>query len=520
MTAYLCPDCGAERQRDGRPGCACAARAAAAAEDFDPLRIRPYVELREPVAAPEPEQSPAFTDALSEAGASAPRAAGGSGPDPSAPGSAASPGPAAASEPASAQEPERGPASPPAPGRAPERTAGGAPGPGIAAAPAPPSVAAPPSAHPPAPGPAPAAVPGSGAGWDTLFSSPPAGPAPGSTGGPGGQAAPDGTGAPGASGAGGATGSTGGGPGSPGDGTAPGSGRHTPDTAVSPSGTAPRQPADHPAAPTSALPRFDGTASPAGEAGAPDATRPLSPLAAAVAAANGPDSRPRAEDLGLFHEDLPPDGTPEDARNAGPDRPGRRRRTAVIAGAAAVVAAVCVGAFATGLLGGDEEDRVAPNENSATPTAVLPTDDGEASPSGSSSPSASASASGSPSASATEASTGASPSGTAGSAAPDGGTPEPTRASGSVSVSPGEPGDGQGEPPVLRKGMSGPEVLEMQQRLNQVGLFTSVDEDGAYDDEDERAIDNYQRWNGVKGDPSGVYGPETRSSLESRTEEP
>ncbi|WP_407110211.1 peptidoglycan-binding protein [Streptomyces sp. DSM 116494] len=51
-----CPECGAPRHRDNTPSCACTLRAsdalrdartaeAAAAEDFDPLRIRPYVEL-------------------------------------------------------------------------------------------------------------------------------------------------------------------------------------------------------------------------------------------------------------------------------------------------------------------------------------------------------------------------------------------------------------------------------------------------------------------------------------------
>ncbi|MFI7497496.1 peptidoglycan-binding protein [Streptomyces sp. NPDC049687] len=51
-----CPECGALRAPDNTPSCACARRAsdalrdtrtaeAAAAEDFDPLRIRPYVEL-------------------------------------------------------------------------------------------------------------------------------------------------------------------------------------------------------------------------------------------------------------------------------------------------------------------------------------------------------------------------------------------------------------------------------------------------------------------------------------------
>lgn len=53
---HLCPECGAPRGADNTPSCGCTERAsealrdartaeAAAAEDFDPLRIRPYVEL-------------------------------------------------------------------------------------------------------------------------------------------------------------------------------------------------------------------------------------------------------------------------------------------------------------------------------------------------------------------------------------------------------------------------------------------------------------------------------------------
>ncbi|SED47559.1 peptidoglycan-binding protein [Streptomyces sp. TLI_105] len=43
MTGHVCPECGVHR-----PGCACARAAEAAAEDFDPLRIRPYVTLDSP----------------------------------------------------------------------------------------------------------------------------------------------------------------------------------------------------------------------------------------------------------------------------------------------------------------------------------------------------------------------------------------------------------------------------------------------------------------------------------------
>jgi len=53
---HICPECGAPRESGGSPTCGCARRAAdelletrsaeaAAAEDFDPLRIRPYVDL-------------------------------------------------------------------------------------------------------------------------------------------------------------------------------------------------------------------------------------------------------------------------------------------------------------------------------------------------------------------------------------------------------------------------------------------------------------------------------------------
>ncbi|SES48540.1 Putative peptidoglycan binding domain-containing protein [Streptomyces sp. yr375] len=57
-----CPQCGALRAPDNTPSCSCARRAAdalhdtrtteaAAAEDFDPLRIRPYVELDDTAAS-------------------------------------------------------------------------------------------------------------------------------------------------------------------------------------------------------------------------------------------------------------------------------------------------------------------------------------------------------------------------------------------------------------------------------------------------------------------------------------
>ncbi|MFJ3670542.1 peptidoglycan-binding protein [Streptomyces sp. NPDC090106] len=60
----VCPECGTARLADGTPACSCArlaseahraerTAAAAAAEDFDPVRIRPFVEAGEPRSADE-----------------------------------------------------------------------------------------------------------------------------------------------------------------------------------------------------------------------------------------------------------------------------------------------------------------------------------------------------------------------------------------------------------------------------------------------------------------------------------
>ncbi|MFS8201592.1 peptidoglycan-binding domain-containing protein [Streptomyces sp. CWNU-52B] len=70
-SGHICPECGAPRETGGSPTCGCARRAAdelletrtaeaAAAEDFDPLRIRPYVDLevRAEASAGTPEDVP------------------------------------------------------------------------------------------------------------------------------------------------------------------------------------------------------------------------------------------------------------------------------------------------------------------------------------------------------------------------------------------------------------------------------------------------------------------------------
>ncbi|MER5428455.1 peptidoglycan-binding domain-containing protein [Streptomyces sp. NPDC002588] len=69
-TGLVCPECGTPRAADGTPACSCGRRASdahlearaaetAAAEDFDPLRIRPFVEVGDaPRASGEPEEIP------------------------------------------------------------------------------------------------------------------------------------------------------------------------------------------------------------------------------------------------------------------------------------------------------------------------------------------------------------------------------------------------------------------------------------------------------------------------------
>ncbi|MEV0017971.1 peptidoglycan-binding domain-containing protein [Streptomyces tendae] len=90
-----CPECGTPRAADNTPSCACGTRAsdalrdartaqAAAAEDFDPLRIRPYVELDgagKPTDAPDTSDAPAASgssgasDASGSSGSSGERSA-------------------------------------------------------------------------------------------------------------------------------------------------------------------------------------------------------------------------------------------------------------------------------------------------------------------------------------------------------------------------------------------------------------------------------------------------------------
>lgn len=214
---------------------------------------------------------------------------------------------------------------------------------------------------------------------------------------------------------------------------------------------------------------------------------------------------------------------PEEPAAGASDRPApassRRRRalpavlTAV--GAAAAATAVLIG---TDALSGGSRDRAAPPDGGpASPTAAFPTGAESAparsgapsSPAATPSPSSSPSGIGAPQATVKLHRTATAP------------PPAPTRASGSVTESPGgaDPSTAPTGPIVLREGSSGPEVTELQGRLRQLALYLGA-EDGRYDADVRSAVSRYQQTYEVADDPDGVYGTHTRASLESRTREP
>jgi peptidoglycan hydrolase-like protein with peptidoglycan-binding domain len=76
-----------------------------------------------------------------------------------------------------------------------------------------------------------------------------------------------------------------------------------------------------------------------------------------------------------------------------------------------------------------------------------------------------------------------------------------------------------GLPPVLGLGDQGPEVVELQLRIGQIGLYDG-EADGDFDEQVRSAVRTYQVTRFVLQDESGVYGTATRASLEAETSEP
>ncbi|MFI8451904.1 peptidoglycan-binding domain-containing protein [Streptomyces erythrochromogenes] len=65
----------------------------------------------------------------------------------------------------------------------------------------------------------------------------------------------------------------------------------------------------------------------------------------------------------------------------------------------------------------------------------------------------------------------------------------------------------------LRMGDSGPEVRALQELLHGQG-FTYVSVTGVYDGQTKRGVGQLQRDRSIKGDPQGVYGPNTQAALQ------
>jgi len=61
--------------------------------------------------------------------------------------------------------------------------------------------------------------------------------------------------------------------------------------------------------------------------------------------------------------------------------------------------------------------------------------------------------------------------------------------------------------------------VELQKRLQEAWVYQGP-ANGRYDSKVENAVSQYQSWMNIQGDPSGVYGPETRRALEASTQEP
>ncbi|MFD5946808.1 peptidoglycan-binding protein [Streptomyces collinus] len=502
---HPCPECGAPRQRDNTPACACTDRAAealrdarttqaAAAEDFDPLRIRPYVEIDGGASAGPGAPGSDERQAASPAGATtSPRLAG-----PAGASFAGSPVTAPPAEPAphavdgAARRPGTAPAEASAQGPGP--TAGGARGRAAAG-----DSAALPYEDARRP-------PGNGSAEAPRAQDP--GPA---AGGAPGRAATDGSGMPPQSRA----------ERTPGRAAAADGSGSLPDVEASlPGGTA-RPPA--PADATMPLRPIDP-----GAPVDPDVTAAL-PAALVTSALPTPlapaPTEPSVTDLRMFDGTVrAPLGASEGGRS-GARRP-RRRNTLLLAAAGACVAVVAAAGYASGLFSYESPSRdtalpddiraSVPDAPSSSAASTPPKRSASVAPPAPAAPRPSPSRTASPSAS-------PSPSAPSASASPSQ-SPSPSASQPSASAT----GPGQSSPDnsrqnkgpaVLRLGDDGPEVTELQLRLGQLRLYDD-DTDGSFDDRLEDAVRTYQWSRGIQVDDLGVYDRETRAKLESETREP
>ncbi|MGC0332264.1 hypothetical protein RKD23_005254 [Streptomyces sp. SAI-170] len=270
----------------------------------------------------------------------------------------------------------------------------------------------------------------------------------------------------------------------------------------------PAQPDDEP---TQALPPVPAAA--AAEAATAALPTPLAP----------PAVPPSENDLRLFETVAVRPGPAGGGR--GVSRRGRRSRTVLLAAGGAVVAVVAAAGLASGMFSYDTPTRdtalpsdvreAAPEVRTSEAADPAPATSGtSASPTTASpSPSVSESASESPSES-------ASPSPSESSASPTptpSATASPTPTATTASAEPVESEDGGA---VLRRGDSGREVAELQDRLRQLYLYNG-EINGNFTPPVEDALRNYQWARGLQDESElGVYDQPTRAMLESETDEP
>ncbi|MFH9420609.1 peptidoglycan-binding protein [Streptomyces sp. NPDC017529] len=208
------------------------------------------------------------------------------------------------------------------------------------------------------------------------------------------------------------------------------------------------------------------------------------------------------------------------------DASRRRRRQVALGVMAASAAALAAGAvlLSGALLSDADEDRALLDDHRSVPTAARTADDGTDSGSGGGPGRRAAPPPASPTRTPHRppgAQPAPGPSRTPSPPPSPSHAPGTATASGDITSAPESraPSSPPGGPIVLREGATGPEVLELQRRLEQLAAYFGP-EDARYGAAVRAAVAAFQRSYGVRGDPDGVYGPRTRGSLEARTVEP
>ncbi|MEU9914842.1 peptidoglycan-binding domain-containing protein [Streptomyces sp. NPDC051001] len=242
-------------------------------------------------------------------------------------------------------------------------------------------------------------------------------------------------------------------------------------------------------------------------AGAADMTMPLRAV---------PGPAPSTRDLSLF------EGAGREGENADDfdDEPRRRPRSTVLLGAAGgIVAVIAAAGLASGMFSYDTptRDGALPQEVRASVPDASPTTEAASQSPTTTAPRPSAvppppSASATPSPSPTPTPTTASPT-------PSRSTTSPTTSPATSTTADDASDARESTPPVLRRGSEGDEVLELERRLTQLGLYTRK-ASGHYNEGVEDAVTRYQWARGIQTDEHGVYDLTTRERLESETEEP